>query len=270
MRVVILCSDDIFAGMLMYPLIQRGEHEVLAILQQRDVMMPGKTPWQMFKRVTDQSGWHYALYQAIQTKVYELILQLNGRLPKPSQLAAKHHITYRVFDRIHSDSTLSYLSTLQPDVILSLRFSQIIKKPLLAIPKYGILNFHASMLPKYRGLGSVFQAIAHGDKEIGYTLHFVDEDIDTGNILLQYRLAHQTHKSVSYHYVQLHLHGGLLICDALQYLESPHQAKSIDSEQGSYFSWPKKQAVQTYIKRGGKLITLSDLLWMLFQFKPIG
>jgi methionyl-tRNA formyltransferase len=81
------------------------------------------------------------------------------------------------------------LAALEPDLFLAAGYTGIFKAPLLAVPRLLTANFHASLLPAYRGLHPLFWALHHGEKEAGITVHAVDEGIDTGDILYQAAVA---------------------------------------------------------------------------------
>lgn len=73
----------------------------------------------------------------------------------------------------------------EPDLALCLGFPWKIPPDALAVPRYGIVNGHPSLLPRYRGPSPVSAAIRGGDTEIGFTFHYMDAELDTGNILAQ-------------------------------------------------------------------------------------
>lgn len=77
------------------------------------------------------------------------------------------------------------IRALKPDVIVVVAFGQILPAELLAIPKYGCINVHGSLLPRLRGAAPINWAIINGDKETGITTMFMDEGLDTGDMLLK-------------------------------------------------------------------------------------
>lgn len=77
---------------------------------------------------------------------------------------------------------------LKPDLIVSVNFDQIFKKEIINIPEKGCINIHASLLPKYRGRAPLNWAILKGEKETGVTVHYINEGIDTGQIILQEKI----------------------------------------------------------------------------------
>lgn len=77
------------------------------------------------------------------------------------------------------------LKDINPDVICVVAYGKIIPKEILEIPKYGCVNVHPSLLPKYRGSAPIQWAILNGDKETGITTMYLDEGMDSGDIILQ-------------------------------------------------------------------------------------
>ncbi|MFN4217780.1 MAG: methionyl-tRNA formyltransferase [Candidatus Bipolaricaulia bacterium] len=89
-------------------------------------------------------------------------------------------------DKINREA--EFIKTLHPDVIVVVAFGQFLSKRLLAIPKFGCINLHASLLPKYRGAAPIHWAIINGETETGLTTFILSEEMDAGDILLQERV----------------------------------------------------------------------------------
>ena len=87
------------------------------------------------------------------------------------------------FERVSRDG-VEALKELQPDIIVTVAFGQILSSEILKIPKYGVINAHASLLPKYRGASPIQAAIANGETETGVTIMRTEVGLDTGDILL--------------------------------------------------------------------------------------
>ena len=81
-----------------------------------------------------------------------------------------------------------YLSKLEPDIIIVVSYGQIIPKNLLKIPKYGFLNIHASLLPRWRGAAPIQRSIMNLDKETGFSIMQINENLDEGPVCNQYSL----------------------------------------------------------------------------------
>src|SRR2546426_10228217 len=87
--------------------------------------------------------------------------------------------------RIKDRQAIEQIRALQPDVIVVIAYGQILPRAVLEIPKIACLNLHASLLPRWRGAAPIQAAIAAGDRETGITVMYMDEGLDTGDILLQ-------------------------------------------------------------------------------------
>lgn len=86
--------------------------------------------------------------------------------------------------RVRSEESVQKIKALAPDFIVETAYGQYIPKEIIDIPKYGIINVHPSLLPKYRGATPINQAILNGDTVTGVTTMQVDEGMDTGDIIL--------------------------------------------------------------------------------------
>lgn len=86
--------------------------------------------------------------------------------------------------RVRSEESVQKIKALAPDLIVETAYGQYIPKEIIDIPKYGIINVHPSLLPKYRGATPINQAILNGDTVTGVTTMQVDEGMDTGDIIL--------------------------------------------------------------------------------------
>ncbi len=106
-----------------------------------------------------------------------------------------------------------------PDVIAVAAFGQILPKNILEIPKYGCVNVHASLLPKYRGASPIQWTILSGDKEGGVTIQKMAEGLDTGDILLQKSLTLDPEETAGSLFDKLSVLGAELLTETLTKLE---------------------------------------------------
>lgn len=101
------------------------------------------------------------------------------------EFAQKTGLTVFQPNRIRDPESLQPLQALQPDLILTVAYGQILPPALLSLPKVACLNLHASLLPRHRGAAPIQAAILSGDSQTGMTLMYMAEGLDTGDILLQ-------------------------------------------------------------------------------------
>ena len=111
------------------------------------------------------------------------------------QEAFRLHLQVFQPEKIGSASSVAQLRYLDPDLIVVAAYGQILPKTILDLPKYGCLNLHTSMLPKYRGASPIHSAIAAGEKTSGVTVMWMDEGLDTGDILVQQAVTLRRHET---------------------------------------------------------------------------
>jgi methionyl-tRNA formyltransferase len=134
------------------------------------------------------------------------------------------------------------LGALRPDLFLAVGYTQILKPPVLTLPRILAANFHASLLPAYRGLHPVFWCLRQGERWSGLTVHAVDPGIDTGDILYQVRVRTRREDTVTSLYDRIMERSvslvGRLVNDAGQgaLRRSPQRGSN-----ASYFSSIKEQ-----------------------------
>src|SRR5437763_4537200 len=111
--------------------------------------------------------------------------------PSPvKQCAERHKLRLEQPEKIKNNSEFrALLEDLAADAIIVVGYGRIIPPWMLSLPKYGNINLHGSLLPKYRGAAPIQWAIAEGEKVSGVTSMLLNEGLDTGDILLQRELA---------------------------------------------------------------------------------
>ncbi len=119
------------------------------------------------------------------------LLKISARLMLPTrfshslrQTANREHADYTSLKNVNSASSREYLSSLNPDVFISIACPQILRKKALSIPRLGAWNVHSALLPRNRGMLPTFWSLCKGDTP-GVTLHKMVPDLDAGEILIQ-------------------------------------------------------------------------------------
>lgn len=98
------------------------------------------------------------------------------------EFAIEKNIPIFQFDKISRDG-VEIIKNLEPDIMVTASFGQILSQEIIDIPEYGIINVHASILPNYRGASPIQNAIINGDKETGVTIMQTEAGLDTGDII---------------------------------------------------------------------------------------
>lgn len=103
-----------------------------------------------------------------------------------AELAAEHNIPVYTPEDINHPLWVERIREMQPEVIFSFYYRDVIKQPILDIPKHGCINLHGSLLPKYRGRAPINWALLKGESETGGTLHYMTSEADAGDIIANF------------------------------------------------------------------------------------
>lgn len=141
-----------------------------------------------------------------------------------------------------AQEALSVLRQIAPDCIVVAAYGQILPKEILDLPRYGCINVHASLLPKYRGAAPIQYSILNGERETGVTIMQMAEGLDTGDMLLQEAIPIGENETASELHDRLAKLGALLAVRALQGLEQGTLTPEVqDDAQSCYASMIRKE-----------------------------
>ena len=139
--------------------------------------------------------------------------------PPVKQAATSLGLPVLQYDKIRVEGVKD-LKQLAPDLMITCAFGQILSQEILDIPKKGVINIHASLLPKYRGASPIHYAILNGEKQTGITIMKTDIGIDTGDILLQKSIDIGEKETCGELFDRLSLLGAECVKEAIALIES--------------------------------------------------
>lgn len=141
------------------------------------------------------------------------------QFPPVKECANKYNIPVMQPKRIKTPEAIEELKKYEADVFVVAAFGQILSQEILDMPKYGSLNIHASLLPKYRGASPIQSVILEGEAETGITIMQMDSGIDTGDMLYTLSIGIEPKDTFETLHDKLMLLGGEAIVEALELLE---------------------------------------------------
>jgi methionyl-tRNA formyltransferase len=142
-------------------------------------------------------------------------------IPPVKQFALKYGLEVIQPERIKANEELrARLEAIQPDAILVVAYGRIIPTWMLDLPRFGNVNLHGSLLPKYRGAAPIQWAVANGETETGVTTMRLDAGLDTGDVLLERRVPVGSDTTAAQLFPQLSHVGAELVVETLAGLES--------------------------------------------------
>ncbi len=156
--------------------------------------------------------------------------------PPVKEVALEHDLPVYQPVKIREESWVDGLSKMAPDVIVVVAFGQILPKAILDIPKYGCINVHASLLPKFRGAAPIQWAVINGEKETGVTTMYMGEGLDTGDMIMKTVIPLDEEETGGSLFDKLAPLGGELLIKTLNALEDGTAIRTPqdDSQTGEY------------------------------------
>lgn len=140
-------------------------------------------------------------------------------LPPPvKELALKFNIPVYQPEKVKASEFIEKVRSLSPDLIIVIAFGQILPGEILKIPQFGCINVHGSLLPKYRGAAPIQWAIINGEEVTGVTTMFMDEGMDTGDILLKKEISISSEDTAGNLHDRMSVIGAELLNDTLDLL----------------------------------------------------
>ena len=154
---------------------------------------------------------------------------------------------------------------LKYEIIFTAGYPQIFSDRLIRSATCGAFGSHPSLLPKYKGLGPIFQALLHNENEIGFSFHYIDEDVDTGEIIKRQKIKTEKNESVSHIAIRAHVVAGYELLSILNNLKKgDKKTEQITQDNGNYFSWPEKKDVKKFMQSNKKYVEFRDFLSLVF------
>lgn len=161
----------------------------------------------------------------------------NVSLVEIKEITDKYSIPFYQPEKKELYNYIKYIKDLIPDLIVVCGYKYIISREIFSIPKLRTINIHPSYLPNYRGQHVINWAIVNGETETGVTIHFIDEGIDTGDIIAQKKILILFEDSASTLHDRIYLEACNLLKLVLDRISSENtlQARKQDDSKASYF-----------------------------------
>ena len=159
---------------------------------------------------------------------------------------------FKLKGSINSEENLKKINSFKPDILVSILGNQLFKAPLINLTKFGCLNLHSALLPKYRGLMPTFWVLKNQEDFTGVSVFFVDEGIDSGPIVVQKKI--KIKKRIQKNLIEITKKLGMeAISEAIDLIEKGKVSLiKNDKELSTYFKFPSRNDVVEFYKSGNK------------------
>jgi Methionyl-tRNA formyltransferase len=219
--------------------------------------------WWDAVRLVRKTGLRYATYLWTVTTLYSLLRRLLVPDDPVRQHLREHRVPVHATRDINSSEGVTFVQNLQPDLLLSAHFNQLIGSVLLDLPSVGCLNIHPGALPQYKGVDPVIHALDRDEQRVGVTLHVQDTGFDTGAVLASAEAAVAAEDTLFSVTMRLFRRGTGLLLDCLAAHGAVLEGTPQEAD-AAYDSWPDSGLVGRLRSSGRRLIGVR-LFWVCLR-----
>jgi len=253
-RIQVLTQEDAFYIPRILDLLLEKRRDVVGV-----AIVPGELQAGRVMRFLRMMGPRDFALQALNMGWYKLLGLFDGLLAGSHSVAAaakRRRVPVERVARINAPEFIASLRERGVDLLISLACPQKLSPALLAVPGRGAINLHGALLPRYQGIFPSFWVLAKGERETGITVHWMDEKLDHGDVLLQRSVAIEpgdtVHSLVRRSKVDVGRH---MLLEALERIERGDAPRvPMDMTRASYFTYPDDAAVREFRARGRRFI----------------
>jgi len=262
-RLVIITNGNFFAQLILRKLLKYRHADITGIVITTG-QLGKKSGIITLAHLLKKCGWRYFFYKA---GTY-LTFFLGGIIYRHrcffvDQLAEKYGITVVKVQDVNSKSTEQLISNWSPEITISVSCNQRLGENILSLARKASINIHSSLLPAYAGLAPYFWVLVNGESQTGTTVHFMEKDFDTGNIIRQKKTCIYPDDSVFSLFYRLCLIGEEALFDAVNDVERGFKGTAQDPTLRSYYSWPTPESSNILKRNGYKMAKISDFIKVL-------
>lgn len=151
------------------------------------------------------------------------------------ELALKNNIEVFQPEKVKDENFIKQIEKLNPDIIVVAAYGQILNEKILNLPKYGCINIHGSLLPKYRGAAPIQWSIINGEEKTGVTIMYMEKGLDTGDMILKKEIPINKEDTYGSVHDKMSLVGAEAVIEAIEMIEKGNvNAQKQDDTLSSY------------------------------------
>ncbi len=266
MRIVILTIESLPSNVITATVLRELPRRAVGIVVSTALERGISAPHSLWRRLRRMGLRFFAIVtgHGLMTRSLWQLRRMQRRSALPldlRELAREAGIPLIGTRDINRAGTIEAIRAMTPDLLVSIYFNQRIGREVLASVSGGAVNLHPAMLPKNRGPSPNFWVIAEGDNNTGVTVHWIDEGMDSGDIIVQCELAVPSGTSVSALIGMVVRPGARALVEALRLIEAgkaPRQAQ--DTHMATYRPFPKRRDLRRLRRVGARYGSAFELV----------
>ena len=267
MKIVLLTSPNLYSSTILNRLLDEFDSQIVAVVTDSRIepISYCVTLWEYFK----SAGFGYPAAKIYKLAYFRIMRSLDRHLGLAPGIRAlntwsgiyrRRGIPIYKIGKIEDRESIDLIESMAPDLIVSVLFGQILKKDVIEAPDLGCLNFHPAYLPQYRGTSPVFWSLARGETRTGYSIHFIDEGIDTGALIKRGIIPIEATDTEHSLYMKCVTQGAEALIKAIREVGAgTYQTIDVTGEPTSYFSKPTRAAYRQFKRLAHRFFKASDV-----------
>lgn len=256
MKIAVLTQEDAFYIPRILDLLLAERRDVVLVAVVPGELQPGHV--QRYLRLMGVRDFVLQSANLVLHRALDVLARVVRVGPSRSVVGAANRagVRWQHVPKVNAPAFLEQLRAEGVDLVVSVACPQKLGRELLAIPAHGAINLHGALLPRYQGMLPSFWVLAKGERETGVTVHWMDESIDTGDVLLQKVMPIEpgdtVHSLVLRSKVEV---GRYLLVEAIARIERGDAPRvPMDPAQASRFSFPDDAARDEFRGRKRRFI----------------
>ena len=274
MNIVILTNDNFFSFTVLRDFLKLRKGDIKLIVFSSAVIGK-KGTFASIKWALNNTGFRHTVFKLMVygvLKAMKLVCKLLQFIPNfySSYLwVQRNDVKNLVSTNINEKETVEQIKAANPDLIVSVSMNQIVKKEILKLPPKRCINVHCAPLPQYGGMSPYVWALANSEDHSAATIHYMDEGLDTGDIIVQEKVNVVKNDSAFALFYRCCLQASELLVKVTDEIEAGTVTSyKQDLSKKTYFSWPTKECVKNLHKNGYQLAKITDFTSAIFNQKP--
>lgn len=258
--IAIITNGNYFSSLILEQLLDSDDYDICcAIVVTGDYV--GRSGLRALRPLAKVTAFPYLAYKILTMIAFRIAQLLRPRAiyAVADSLRAKSIVTM-VVPKINTPEVTAFLKQHSPDLLVSVSCPQRIKGTLLSIPAFGSINIHSSLLPRYAGLAPYYWVLSHGEVTTGVTVHYMTDNFDDGDILVQETLAIPAQTTAFALFRQLSVIGSAALLRAVELALKKYPGTKQTLQARSYYSHPSSESYKQLRKFDHRLWRISDFV----------
>jgi len=273
-NIVILTNDNFFSYTVLKPFFQIKKDDIKLVIFS-SALIGRKGFLSSIKWSIQNTGLRHTAFKTMTYGVFKALRILCTLLSFiPNNYSSylwirRNNIEFTKTSNVNDTDVIALIKKNNPDLIISVSMNQIVKKEILEFPPLRCINVHCAPLPRYGGMSPYVWALAHNEDHSAATIHYMEEGLDVGDIIVQDKIKVVKNDSAFSLFYRCCLRAADLLIQVVKDIDTQTvKSYTQDLTQKTYFSWPTKQCIKDLKTNGFSLAKITDFSHAIFRQKP--